>query len=483
MIGPFGKSPKVSHHARAVVTGAGSGIGAAFAIELARRGSRVVCSDIDEVAAKRTVERDRRHRRRGGRNHLRRDPTRRGCRSGHAVAVLVRRRAHAGDQQRRRRRRRRARSARLPIDDWQWVLGINLWGPSTAATCSRRSCAQPTLGRPRGIINVASAAAFGAAPGMAAYNVSKAGVLSLSETLAAELVRHRRQSHRAVPDVRQDQHRRIRPHLGRVDQLADRLMRWTGVSPERVARTCLDTHDRGGLYCMPQPDARIGWGIKRFTPRCLHPRRRPGVRVATARDESDPKEDPMAIDMDAMLAKIKDRQWALADIDWDAPGAETITDEQRPKLKAFMADLCWIENIGARGFAALAKKAPTPTHRRDLPLLPRRGAAPRQRRTGADEALGHARGRRDARAQREHPAGHRLAGPLRRRHAAVAARHRHPDARGRAGRRAAEVPARRGARPGVPPGVREDQQRRIPAICRRFRGARHDRARRRSAGC
>ena len=41
--------------------------------------------------------------------------------------------------------------------------------------------------------------------------------------------------------------------------------------------------------------------------------------------------------------------------------AEFISDEQRPQLKAFMADLCWIENIGARGFAALAKKAPTPT--------------------------------------------------------------------------------------------------------------------------
>ena len=48
----------------------------------------------------------------------------------------------------------------------------------------------------------------------------------------------------------------------------------------------------------------------------------------------------MAIDMDAMLDKIKDRQWALADIDWDARGAETISDEFRPKLKAFMADLC-----------------------------------------------------------------------------------------------------------------------------------------------
>lgn len=69
----------------------------------------------------------------------------------------------------------------------------------------------------------------------------------------------------------------------------------------------------------------------------------------------------MSMDMEAMLQKIKDKQWALADIDWDAPGAETISDEFRPKLKAFMADLCWIENVGARGFAALAKKAPNET--------------------------------------------------------------------------------------------------------------------------
>ncbi len=68
----------------------------------------------------------------------------------------------------------------------------------------------------------------------------------------------------------------------------------------------------------------------------------------------------MPMDMDEMLAKIKDRQWALAEIDWVAPGAETVGDEFRPKLKAFMADLCWIENVGARGFAAMAKKAPTP---------------------------------------------------------------------------------------------------------------------------
>ncbi len=99
MIGPFGKSPKVSHHARAVVTGAGSGIGAAFAIELAKRGSRVVCSDIDETAAKRTVNAIGEF---GG------DAVAIACDvtqfddcsgSGRAVAIVVRRRAHAGDQQ------------------------------------------------------------------------------------------------------------------------------------------------------------------------------------------------------------------------------------------------------------------------------------------------------------------------------------------------------------------------------------------------
>ncbi|WP_067818395.1 reductase [Nocardia inohanensis] len=66
----------------------------------------------------------------------------------------------------------------------------------------------------------------------------------------------------------------------------------------------------------------------------------------------------MAFAYSDMLGTIKDRQWALADIDWDAPGAELITAEQRPGLARFMADLVWIEHVGARGFAALTKRAP-----------------------------------------------------------------------------------------------------------------------------
>ncbi|MDX1453457.1 MAG: ferritin-like domain-containing protein [Oleiphilaceae bacterium] len=73
----------------------------------------------------------------------------------------------------------------------------------------------------------------------------------------------------------------------------------------------------------------------------------------------------MQIDLDKMLGKIKDTQWALADFDWDAPGAELVTADREKweKLKTFMADLTWIEHVGARGFAAMAKKAPNDTLR------------------------------------------------------------------------------------------------------------------------
>ena len=265
MIGPFGKSPKVSHNARAVVTGAGSGIGAAFAIELAARGSRVVCSDIDEVAAKRTV-------------------TAITDRGGDAVAItcdvtqlddvvdlaaqsqswfgaapsLVINNAGVGSGG--------APIGELPIEDWQWVLGINLWGPIHGCHVFAPILRTTDSSEPRGIINVASAAAFGAAPSMAAYNVSKAGALSLSETLAAELSGSGVKVTALCPTFVKTNILESGRISSETNQLAHKFMRWTGVSAEKVAQTCLDAHDRGDLYCMPQLEAKIGWNIKRLAP-------------------------------------------------------------------------------------------------------------------------------------------------------------------------------------------------------------------------
>ncbi|WP_176560824.1 SDR family NAD(P)-dependent oxidoreductase [Mycobacterium neglectum] len=261
-MGLFGPSKKRSHDAAAVVTGAGSGIGAAFAVELAKRGGRVVCSDIDENAARTTADAIIAA---GGEATLLRcdvsqidDVTALASQAqswfgGPPTVVINNAGVGAGGLP----------IGEMSLDDWQWVLDINLWGPIYGCHVFAPILREAGYG---GIINVASAAAFGAAPGMAAYNVSKAGTLSLSETLAAELSGTGVNVTVLCPTF-------VKTNIvdaGRISerstQLADRLMRWTGFSPERVARTCLDTLDRGGLYCMPQPDARIGWGIKRLTP-------------------------------------------------------------------------------------------------------------------------------------------------------------------------------------------------------------------------
>ena len=259
----FGSSPKRSHHAAAVITGAGSGIGKAFATELGRRGGRIVCSDLDEATARVTADAIVAA---GGQatavpcDVAQIDDVHRLAKEAQdffdGAPTLVINNAGVGAGG--------APIGGIDLDDWRWTLGINLWGPIHG--CHVFTPIMRDAGRPGGIINVASAAAFGAAPGMAAYNVSKAGVLSLSETLAAELSGTGINVTVLCPTF-------VKTNIveaGRISaqstQLAGKLMRWTGFSPERVARTCLDTNDRGGLYCMPQPDARIGWGIKRFTP-------------------------------------------------------------------------------------------------------------------------------------------------------------------------------------------------------------------------
>lgn len=258
-------SRKVSRDARAIVTGAASGIGQAFAIELARRGGQVVVSDIDMVGAHRTVTAIEDN---GGHAIAVRcdvsslesvqDLAAEACRWFEGVPTLVINNAGVGAGGN--------VIGDAPMTDWRWTLDINLWGPihgcHVFAPMLRQAAANGQRG---GIINVASAASFGAAPRMAAYNVSKAGVLSLSETLAAELTGTGVNVTVLCPTF-------VKTNIvanGRINakatDAASRLMQF-GMSPAKVARICLDTHDRGGLYVMPQLDAKVGWQIKRTLP-------------------------------------------------------------------------------------------------------------------------------------------------------------------------------------------------------------------------
>lgn len=75
--------------------------------------------------------------------------------------------------------------ADVTLAEWDWVLGVNLWGVIHGV----RSFL-PLLranGEPGHIVNTSSVAGLFSAPFMGPYNVSKFGVVSLSETLFHEL--------------------------------------------------------------------------------------------------------------------------------------------------------------------------------------------------------------------------------------------------------------------------------------------------------
>jgi len=150
-----------------------------------------------------------------------------------------------------------------PAADWRWIVDINLlgvvWGCRAALPVMR--------GQGSGLIlNVASSAGFAAAPQMAAYNVTKAGVISLSETLASELCGTGLQISCAMPGF-------FRTHLldtmrAPAEELAmaHQLMDHSGHDPVEAARAILGAAAAGDLYIVWPREYRMVWRLKRFFP-------------------------------------------------------------------------------------------------------------------------------------------------------------------------------------------------------------------------
>ncbi|HKY92576.1 MAG TPA: SDR family NAD(P)-dependent oxidoreductase [Nevskiaceae bacterium] len=253
---------KPSYQASAVVTGAGSGIGRAFACEIARRGGRVVCADLKLDTAQDTVSLITSA---GG------DATAVACdvsklEEVEALAVaaeawlqgpvdLVINNAGVGAGG--------TVVGDTPIEDWRWVLGVNLWG--VIHGCHVFVPRVRAHGR-GGIVNVGSTASFAAAPLMGPYNTSKAAVLALTETLAAELAGTDIAVTALCPTFVKTNIMRDGRIAGGASRTADQLMRWTGVSADGVVKLTLDRLDRKQLYVLPQLDARTIWRAKRLAP-------------------------------------------------------------------------------------------------------------------------------------------------------------------------------------------------------------------------
>ena len=251
-----------STNARAVVTGAGSGIGRSFALELARRGGAVVCADLNLANAEETVAMIR---------ELGAQGWAVACDVGKAKqvealakeaeallggpATLVINNAGVGIG---------GQFDELSLQDWKWVMDVNLWG--VVHGCHYFV---PGLKKQGGgaIINVASAASFTAAPEMSAYNVTKAGVRALSETLYAELKKDNIRVNVLCPTLVPTNIIKDGRIPERYSRLADHaLMNYAMTTSDSVAKLTLNRLDKGELYTTPQVDAKLFWLMKRASP-------------------------------------------------------------------------------------------------------------------------------------------------------------------------------------------------------------------------
>lgn len=245
---------------RVVITGAGSGFGRGLARVLARRGARLVLSDIDEVSLAetqtlvdtdgvseiRTMRCDVRDAEQVEAQAALADEAFGGAdlvvnNAGVAVSGPI------GD---------------VPLEDWRWQIDINLYGVIHGCHSHVPRLKKQGSGH---ILNVASAAGLLAAPEMGPYNVTKAGVVALTETLAGELVGTGVGASALCPTFfRTNIHVSARSTDPSQQQQAERLVTRSKWSAEQIAKIALKGIDRGELYIIPQGDGRAFWRAKRL---------------------------------------------------------------------------------------------------------------------------------------------------------------------------------------------------------------------------
>jgi NAD(P)-dependent dehydrogenase (short-subunit alcohol dehydrogenase family) len=242
-----------------VVTGAASGLGRAFCLELARRGGRVVASDVDEAGARETVAMlhdNEAH-------AFRCDVSKRA--EVEALAAFAEERfgavdllvnnagvAVSGD------------IGTIPEADWQWIVGVNLWGPIHG--CEVFVPGMKRRGRGH-VINVASLAGLANATRMGPYNVTKAGLIALSETLHGELRGTGVGVSVLCPSFFPTNiMHNSRGGSDREHTLVSKLMARSPLSAEDVARIALDGAIRGQLHILPHTEARWLWRLRRLAP-------------------------------------------------------------------------------------------------------------------------------------------------------------------------------------------------------------------------
>jgi len=249
-----------------VVTGAGSGIGAATAAAFAATGATVVCADVDGESAEKTAAICAE---RGGAGRAEvcdvTDAT--------AVAALAERTGPVDVLVNNAGVGMTGRFADMSVDDWRWIRSVNLDGVVHA--CAAFGPAMIAHGSGQ-VVNVSSGLGYTMRATEGAYVATKAAVLALSRCLRADWAPHGVGVTVVCPGVVNT------PIVGATRYLGDRADERTrnrieqifrrGHSPETVARAIVAAAENNPAVVPVGWEARLGWYLNRITPLAVQDR-------------------------------------------------------------------------------------------------------------------------------------------------------------------------------------------------------------------
>ncbi|MFJ4343812.1 SDR family oxidoreductase [Pseudomonas sp. NPDC089401] len=249
---------------RIMITGAGSGLGREIALRWAREGWRLALADVNEPGLRDTLEQVRAV---GGEGFTQRCDVRdysqltalaQACEEKFGgIDVIVNNAGVASG----------GFFAELSLEDWDWQIAVNLMGVVKGCKAFL-----PLLERSKGrIVNVASMAALMQGPGMSNYNVAKAGVLALSESLLVELRQLEVAVHCVCPSFFQtnllDSFRGPNPAM---KAQVGKLLQGSPISAADIADYIHQQVASGAFLILPHEAGRQAWQLKRQAPERLY---------------------------------------------------------------------------------------------------------------------------------------------------------------------------------------------------------------------
>lgn len=150
-----------------------------------------------------------------------------------------------------------------PLENYEWMVSINQMGVVYGCYYFIPAMKKQGYGH---ILNTASAAAIGCAPTMGAYNMTKAAVVAISETLYSELMDHHIHVSCIQPTYFKTNITRSARGGATIQKITQQFIDRSGLNAKEVSQEILVRAGKRELYIILPKSAYKMWLFKRLAP-------------------------------------------------------------------------------------------------------------------------------------------------------------------------------------------------------------------------